>query len=69
MKFFNSIQAVLIFMLFPLLIGWLRNEEIQDNWWAVPGFWAALVAYLVSAGFMVSAVYLAITSEDERKWM
>ncbi len=57
---FNSFQITALFAAFPFLIGWLFNAEFQ---WHSAAAWAALVAYVVYFGFMVTSVVMAIDSE------
>lgn len=52
MKYFNALQLVILFILFPFMIQWLDKAEFRG---AAAAFYSACAIYLVQIFFSVCA--------------
>lgn len=57
MKTFNSIQAVVLFALWPFLLGWLNTATFTG---ATVALWICGIAYVVGFVMMIISVRIAI---------
>ena len=54
MKLFNSIQLVVLFMIYPFVLQWVLGAAFYGS---LVLFWALVVGYVFSAWGMIFAVY------------